>query len=132
VPTLVRSDHPDDLPRLLDDYRAQFETSSGYDELVGSGGVRPASAELASRINHIGLQGLLKRSSQATRFVQDDGVTYGGVGSSWRLDPLPLMISADDWAGLERGLVQRAELLDLVLSDLYGPRDLLRRGVIPP
>jgi uncharacterized circularly permuted ATP-grasp superfamily protein len=64
--------------------------------------------------------------------VQDDGVTYGGVGSSWRLDPLPLMISADDWAGLERGLVQRAELLDLVLSDLYGPRDLLRRGVIPP
>ncbi|CUR59509.1 conserved hypothetical protein [metagenome] len=122
-----------ELPRLLDDYRAQFDDAHGYDELVGEDGVRPASVELASRMNHIGLRGLLDRSSQASRFVQDDGVTYGGSGAAtWRLDPLPMMISADDWASLERGLVQRAELLDLVLSDLYGPRDLLRRGVIPP
>ena len=27
---------------------------------------------------------------------------------------------------------QRAELLNLVLADLYGPRDLLRRGLLPP
>ncbi len=122
-----------ELPGLLDDYRAQFDEGHGYDELVDADGVRPASAELASRMDHIGLRGLLDRRTKARRFVQDDGVTYGGSASAtWRLDPLPMMISADDWASLERGLVQRAELLDLVLSDLYGARDLLRRGVIPP
>ncbi|MGD9961099.1 circularly permuted type 2 ATP-grasp protein [Nocardioides sp.] len=127
------TEQPSDLPSLLDDYRAQFDPGHGFDELVDDSGVRPASVELASRMNHIGLRGLLDRRTQAGRFVQDDGVTYGGAANaSWRLDPLPLMIAADDWAGLERGLVQRAELLDLVLADLYGPRELLRRGVIPP
>ena len=29
-------------------------------------------------------------------------------------------------------MVQRAELLNLVLTDLYGPRQLLRRGLLPP
>ena len=28
-------------------------------------------------------------------------------------------------------MIQRAELLNLVLTDLYGPRQLLRRGVLP-
>jgi uncharacterized circularly permuted ATP-grasp superfamily protein len=30
------------------------------------------------------------------------------------------------------GLVQRAELLDLILTDLYGPRLLLERRLLPP
>ena len=29
-------------------------------------------------------------------------------------------------------MIERAELLNLVLEDLYGPRELLRRGLIPP
>lgn len=128
-------------PALLDDYRARL-TSAGYDELLTPLGARAPSEELASRINHVGLAGLMDRRVRATRFVQDDGVTYGGtpagaagdapVARGWRLDPLPLMISATDWADLERGLVQRAELLDLVLADIYGERQLVRRGVIPP
>ena len=35
-------------------------------------------------------------------------------------------------SGVELGVIQRAELLNLVLTDLYGPRQLLRRGVLPP
>lgn len=132
---------PDVLPSILDDYRARLGGQPGFDELLASGGVRPGSDELASRINHVGLRGLMDRRVRATRFVQDDGVTYGGAvpgtrpgatGPGWRLDPLPLVISAEDWADLDRGLVQRAELLDLVLSDLYGERRLLRSGIIPP
>lgn len=132
-------------PRLLDDYRARL-SDAGFDELLAATGARGPSEELASRINHVGLAGLMDRRVRATRFVQDDGVTYGGTlpgadlpreapatgARGWRLDPLPLMISATDWADLERGLVQRAELLDLVLADIYGERTLLHRGVIPP
>ena len=39
---------------------------------------------------------------------------------------------AHEWAEIEGGIIERAELLDLVLTDLYGPRELLRRRLIPP
>ncbi len=54
-----------------------------------------------------------------------------GVGDRWLLDPLPVVLGSDEWAVLESGLIQRAELLNLVLSDLYGPRTLVERGLIP-
>ncbi len=126
---------------ILDAYRARLGDEPGFDELLATDGVRAGSDELASRINHVGLHGLMDRRVRATRFVQDDGVTYGGPmtgtrpgasAAAWRLDPLPLVISSDDWAELDRGLVQRAELLDLVLSDIYGERHLLHSGIIPP
>jgi uncharacterized circularly permuted ATP-grasp superfamily protein len=45
----------------------------------------------------------------------------------WRLDPLPLILDDQEWAGLEAGLVQRAQLLDAIMADLYGARRLLAR-----
>lgn len=50
----------------------------------------------------------------------------------WKLDPVPLVVAASEWAGLQSALRQRATLLDLVLTDLYGPRTLIQRGFIPP
>ena len=49
----------------------------------------------------------------------------------WRLDPVPVVLTADEWRPLAEAIVERAVLLDAVLADLYGPRTLLR-GVIPP
>lgn len=60
------------------------------------------------------------------------GVPGRGVPARWRLDPLPVVLDAAEWDPLEAGVRQRVELLDLVLTDLYGPRELLRRGIVPP
>jgi uncharacterized circularly permuted ATP-grasp superfamily protein/uncharacterized alpha-E superfamily protein len=49
----------------------------------------------------------------------------------WALDALPLVLDAVEWQGLSAGLAQRARLLNLVLSDLYGPQQLLREGLLP-
>jgi uncharacterized circularly permuted ATP-grasp superfamily protein/uncharacterized alpha-E superfamily protein len=49
----------------------------------------------------------------------------------WRLDALPLVFTQADWDQLSRGVAQRAELLDRVLRDLYGPQELLHGGAIP-
>lgn len=77
----------------------------------------------------------------AARLLADDGVTYtpppsaGSLGSSrarrWRLDPLPAVIEATEWERVERGVVQRVELHEAILADLYGPRRLLSAGLIP-
>jgi uncharacterized circularly permuted ATP-grasp superfamily protein/uncharacterized alpha-E superfamily protein len=50
----------------------------------------------------------------------------------WALDPIPVLLASTEWQGIERALVQRAELLEMILADLYGPHTLIRRGLIPP
>ena len=45
---------------------------------------------------------------------------------------MPLLVPSEEWRAIERGLTQRAELLRLVLADLYGPRELLHKGILPP
>lgn len=47
-------------------------------------------------------------------------------------NPLPYPIEESEWKDLERGLVQRAELLNRMLSDLYGQQMLLRGDLLPP
>ena len=47
------------------------------------------------------------------------------------IDFLPRIISAGEWAFLERGLKQRLAALNLFLADIYGDRKILSDGVIP-
>ncbi len=72
------------------------------------------------------------------REVREQGITYNvyadpkGADRLWQVDPLPLLISADEWQQIEAGVAQRAELLDRVLADVYGSQDLLKGGAVPP
>ncbi len=107
-----------------------------YDEVVDAdGSLRPAWRTLAASALEITDVQLRRVQRDIGRFLGDDGVTYrrpGEPGSRWRLDPLPLVLSAQDWAPLEVGLAQRAELLNALLADLHGPRSVLAQGVVPP
>ena len=47
------------------------------------------------------------------------------------LSPLPLLICAAEWAQLADGLGQRAELLELLLDDIYGQQRLTGNGLLP-
>ncbi|WP_068400180.1 circularly permuted type 2 ATP-grasp protein, partial [Kribbia dieselivorans] len=56
------------------------------------------------------------------------GASFAG---RWRLDPIPLVFEAQEWAPLEAALQQRARLFDAILADLYGPKRLLRDHLLP-
>ena len=77
------------------------------------------------------------RLAGAERQIRDSGVTYNvyadpqGLDRPWDLDVLPLIISPDEWREIEAGIVQRAQLFDRILADLYGSQSLLREGLIP-
>ncbi|WP_433665113.1 circularly permuted type 2 ATP-grasp protein [Nocardia sp. CA-128927] len=116
-------------------------TEGYYDELVDAGGkVRRMWSELSADFVELGTTGLGRLDSRVRRLIEDDGITYTEVPGSgeqpvttpWRLDPIPLLISADDWTRLEAGLVQRSRVLDEVLTDVYGPRRTLTSGLLPP
>jgi uncharacterized circularly permuted ATP-grasp superfamily protein/uncharacterized alpha-E superfamily protein len=110
-----------------------------YDEMVNvNGGIRDHWAGVASAYRALGLAELARRRDEIALLLERDGVTYNAVSENhrphraWTLDPIPLIVPNDEWVGLERGMIQRAELLDLVLKDLYGERRLLRTGLIAP
>jgi uncharacterized circularly permuted ATP-grasp superfamily protein/uncharacterized alpha-E superfamily protein len=71
------------------------------------------------------------------REIRENGITYNvyadpkGADRPWEVDPLPLLLSAEEWAHIEAGIAQRADLLNRVLADIYGPQTLLRSGAIP-
>src|SRR6266566_2238085 len=76
-----------------------------------------------------------RRFSAADRHLRDAGVTYRAPGDSadrlWPLSHLPLLIDDADWQQLTAGIAQRAQLLELVLRDLYGEGRLIAEGAIP-
>ncbi len=124
------------LTHLLSGYAALTDR---FDELLsGPNQPRPQwGAFLAALAEREGAD-ISDTLSLIEREVRDSGVTYNvyadpqGADRPWELDPLPLLLSADEWADIEAGIAQRAELLNRVLADIYGPQELMRGGAVPP
>ncbi len=92
-----------------------------------------------SSLEGLGAGGLDERAQKIARILRDDGATYnvhtdplGPLRTTWSLDPIPMVLDSAQWQTIEAGLLERAELLNLMLRDLYGPRELLTRRVLPP
>ncbi|MEJ2471183.1 MAG: circularly permuted type 2 ATP-grasp protein [Desulfuromonadales bacterium] len=117
-------------------YQTRLEA---YDEMyAGKGQLLPHWQPLMDELDQLGREGLERRHQEAQRLLRENGVTFNtydglqGTARPWHLDPIPLLISAEEWRAIEAGLIQRAELLNLILTDLYGPQRLLREGLLPP
>ena len=130
-----------------------FEGRPAFDEFATPDGtVRDAWSPLVQGLDDYADVDLQHAGREVARLLEDDNVTYTpSTGSAtsiadpdgaapppfaeprpWRLDPLPLILDDREWAILEAGVVQRAELLDAIMSDLYGARKLLSRSLLPP
>ncbi len=117
-------------------YPPQLDT---FDELIGQDGlVRPHWQGFLKGFSALSSPERQLAQETAERLLKDDGVTYlaGQDGQQtdrpWQLDLFPLLISQEEWTQLETGLIQRARLLNHILSDLYGPQQLLKNGTLPP
>ena len=98
------------------------------DEMVdGRGGIRPHWRSVLGVLSSMDPGQLNDRATRLARAAEEEG-----AAPSWRLDPVPFPIAPSEFAELERGLCQRARLLESVLADLYGPQSLLADGTVPP
>jgi len=124
------------LSRLLSGYES---VEGRYDELLSAPATPRAHWEefLASLASREGME-VSETLTLMEREIRENGVTYNvyadpkGADRPWDVDPLPLLISAAEWEQLSAGIAQRADLLNRVLGDIYGPQELLRSGLIPP
>ncbi|MEX2579655.1 MAG: circularly permuted type 2 ATP-grasp protein [Verrucomicrobiales bacterium] len=121
----------------MDSFPQYAPDASRRDEAMGrDGSVSPAWAEIFESCRHHG-EGVLEAwRRDAARTSRERGLAYrsdslDGTEEGWTLDPIPWVISAEEWSRLEAGLSQRLLLYSAILADLYGERRILDKGLVP-
>ncbi len=111
---------------------------SSYNEIFKADKqVQPDWQTFFSSFLKIGPLEIDSRNKDILRLMKENGVAYNiyndpsGQSRPWELDPIPKIISAREWETVNAGLIQRAELFDLILKDIYGPQTLIKEGIIP-
>jgi len=109
-----------------------FDEMNGHDEEV-----RAAYAVLDDWLKGQPPELLGQRCQEAELLFRRIGITfavYGEAESTERLIPfdvIPRIISSAEWDVLHRGLEQRVRAINLYLNDIYGPRAILKAGIVP-
>ena len=131
---------------VLDGYLATpgLASQTRYDELLGTPTsqqvtqVQPLWSQFRQQLDQIGKEGFSRRWERSQRLIYENGISYSPYGDPaasgrlWQLDPLPMLIKDQEWQAVAAGIAQRAELLQLVLADLFNEQRLLKEKVLPP
>src|SRR5271156_6033401 len=111
---------------------------STYNELAPDGATpRPHWSGFIKSLQAIGSDELAHRREHAERRIRENGITYNiytdpqGANRPLAIDPIPLLIPPEEWRFIEAGIIQRAQLLNLLLEDIYGAGRLIANGDIP-
>ncbi|WP_372988897.1 circularly permuted type 2 ATP-grasp protein [Sulfitobacter sp.] len=120
---------------LLTGYRQQ---AGNRDEMLdGAGNVKPVWQEFLDHLQRLDDVELTHRFARGGQYLRDAGVLYRqydetvSVDRGWPLSHLPVMLSEAEWREISAGLIQRADLLEHVVRDLYGPGELVASGQLP-
>ncbi|MDE2363821.1 MAG: circularly permuted type 2 ATP-grasp protein [Hyphomicrobiales bacterium] len=125
------------VARQIENWIADYHALDGVpDEFIDSHGVARAHwVRFFVALARYSQKEIAQRFNMADRLVRETGMSYRVYGEtserSWPLGRLPLLIDAAEWRTIERGVIQRAELWDRVLADIYGEGRLVSDGVLP-
>jgi uncharacterized circularly permuted ATP-grasp superfamily protein/uncharacterized alpha-E superfamily protein len=127
-----------DQPAIYSLLQQYIPALSSYNELfTADNNIRPDWQTFFSSFHQLGYKELQNRNTDILRLLKENGVAYNiyndpsGQTRPWELDLVPQLITANEWETINAGLTQRAELLDLLLKDIYGPQTLIKNGIIP-
>lgn len=120
---------------FLEEY---FNNSYSNNDLFGfNPGLEQNWKTFFTSFSNLGNEEIMNRSQDMMRFLKKNGVTYNiygdpsGLNRPWNLDIVPFLVSKEEWVLIEAGLIQRANLFDLILKDVYGEQRLIKEGVMP-
>lgn len=108
------------------------------DEMLDADGtLRPLWRRFVGRLEALGPDELVRRFGRADQYLRDAGVFYrvydkaGANEREWPLSHLPVLIAEDEWAEISTGLIQRANLFEAIVADIYGENSLVAKGLLP-
>src|ERR1700684_657396 len=109
-----------------------------YDEMFsGPGDLHAHCQQLVEHFTSLPSEELQRRKQTADLSFLNQGITftvYGreeGTEKIFPYDLLPRIITAAEWAVVERGLTQRITALNLFLGDIYNEGRILKDGIVP-
>jgi uncharacterized circularly permuted ATP-grasp superfamily protein/uncharacterized alpha-E superfamily protein len=109
------------------------------DEMLDpSGNIRPVWQRFVDHFAHMGTEEITERFARTDRYLRDAGVFYRDYSAnqnnerSWPISYIPVIIDGQEWQALSTGLIQRAELLEKIVADIYGDNQLVESGKLPP
>ncbi|HWN71417.1 MAG TPA: circularly permuted type 2 ATP-grasp protein [Haliangium sp.] len=109
-----------------------------FDELMdGDGQPRPEFRRCLETLAALSPDEFARTQALAELALYNQGVTFSvyqdarGTEKIFPFCLIPRIISAHDWAHIERGLEQRLRALNLFLDDIYGEQRILTAGAVP-
>jgi uncharacterized circularly permuted ATP-grasp superfamily protein len=116
-----------------------YEVDGLFDELFAAPGkARRHYAAVYRQLAALDDEAMARRRKMADVVFRNQGITFtvykdaAGVEKIFPFDLVPRIIPADEWATIERGLVQRITALNLFCQDIYHEQKILRERIIPP
>ncbi len=108
-------------------------SSTRWDEIYEADGApRPSYAPLLAHLKNLRSAELRMLDERMEATLREMGVTFGhNARQPWICDLLPHVFDAQEWKKIDEGVRQRTRAFELFLQDVYGPRQILRDGVVP-
>ncbi|MEX5301382.1 circularly permuted type 2 ATP-grasp protein [Kocuria sabuli] len=122
------------MPDLFDHYAADMSGAAAYDEMFTQDQRARAGYErIGGVLGELSLSDVNTRADSMARSFLDRGVTFDFAGEErpFPLDIVPRVITAREWAVIERGVKQRVRALECFLDDVYGEQRVVADGIVP-
>lgn len=109
-----------------------------WDEMYGENStVRDHYSKVIEYISRESADDLNKKEELAKRLFMSQGITFTvynsgeGIEKIFPFDIIPRIITAAEWAFVEKGIKQRLTALNLFLKDVYSNQFIIKDGLIP-
>lgn len=120
------------------DLLASYRHDGFHCELMG-GPHRSAdhASEIRNRLGKLTLAELTRRATLAERELYNLGITFTvysertAIDRILPFDVIPRILSAQDWAQIEAGSIQRVTAMNLFIADVYHDQKILKDGIVP-
>src|SRR5580693_3504038 len=123
-----------DLSHIFENYQV---STGAWDEMYSDGNVRPPYQGIYEFLQSIPLDELNKKEELAKRLFMSQGITFTvyssgeGIEKIFPFDIIPRIITASEWAFVEKGIKQRLTALNLFLKDVYNNQFIVKDGIVP-
>ena len=109
-----------------------------WDEMYGQNAdVREHYRKVIEYISKESADDLNKKEELAKRLFMSQGITFTvynsgeGIEKIFPFDIIPRIITAPEWAFIEKGIKQRLTALNLFLKDVYNNQFIVKDGIVP-
>ncbi len=108
-----------------------------FDEMQFDRQIRLPYQKLVETIRNHSIDDLQLKHKLAGELFMNQGITFtvysddAGIERIFPFDILPRIITAAEWAHIEKGIQQRLKALNLFLKDIYHEQQILKDKIIP-